>query len=142
MEMMKSMAQSMAQSMSMDSMPMDMHMDMGAMQECIQAMNSCSMAATMCAATDMSMGAEMATCAAMCSNMANLADAGMRMMMRPMGMNMDVMQTMLMACMTMGKACAAECRMHAEMDEMCRYCAMACDDMVAKCEAVMASMTA
>jgi len=25
---------------------------------------------------------------------------------------------------------------------MCRYCAMACDDMVMKCEAMMASMTA
>jgi len=94
----------------------------------------------MCAASDMSMGGDMATCAAMCSNMADLANAGMRMMMRPMGMNMAVMRDMMGACMTMAKACAAECRMHADMEEMCRYCAMACDDMVAKCEAMMASM--
>ncbi len=56
-------------------------------------------------------------------------------------MNMDVMSAMMTACMTMGKACAAECRAHADMDEMCRYCAMACDDMVMKCEAMMASMS-
>ncbi len=43
--------------------------------------------------------------------------------------------------MTTGKACAAECRAHADMDEMCRYCAMACDDMVMKCGAMMASMS-
>jgi len=47
-----------------------------------------------------------------------------------------------MACVAMGKACAEECRKHADMDEMCRYCAMACDEMVAKCEAMMASMSA
>ena len=79
---------------------------------------------------------------AMCSNMVEMAQATMHMMMRPAGMDMDVMKAMMMACMTMGKACADECRMHADMDEMCRYCAMACDDMVMKCEAMMASMTA
>ncbi len=31
--------------------------------------------------------------------------------------------------------------MHADMSEMCRYCAMACEDMVMKLEAAMASMT-
>ena len=128
----------MMKSMSMGSEPMNMD----AMQECIQAMNACSMAATMCAGTDMAMGSEMAKCCAMCSNMADMADACMRMMMRPMGMETDVMRSMLTACMTMGKACAAECRMHADMDEMCRYFAMACDEMVAKCEAMMASMSA
>jgi hypothetical protein len=119
-----------------------MSMDMTAMQDCIQAMNACSMAATMCSAADMAIGGDMATCAAMCSNMASMADTGMRVMMRPMGMTMDTMSTMLMACMAMGKACAEECRAHADMDEMCRYCAMACDEMVAKCEAMMASMSA
>lgn len=132
----------MMKSMSMGAMQNGMPMDMAAMQECIQAMNSCSMAATMCAAADMAMGAEMAACAAMCSNMSDMANAGMRMMMRPMGMNVDVMRAMMTACMTMAKACAAECRMHADMEDMCRYCAMARDDMVAKCEAVMASMPA
>ncbi len=120
----------------------DMPMDMGAMQECMESMNACSMAATMCAGADMGMGMEMAKCAAMCSNMADMADATMRMMMRPAGMEPDVMKAMMMACMTMGKACAAECRMHADTDEMCRYCAMACDDMVMKCEAMMATMPA
>jgi len=130
----------------MKSMPMDMPtgmtMDMDAMQECMQAMNACAMAASMCAGSDMMSGAEMATCCAMCANMSEMALATMHMMMRPAGMDMDVMKAMMMACMTMGTACAAECRMHADMDAMCRYCAMACDDMVMKCEAMMASMTA
>ncbi|WP_345839864.1 aldehyde dehydrogenase [Microbacterium sp. X-17] len=131
----------MMKSMSMDSMPEGMKaMDMGQMQACMMSMNACSMAATMCAASDMGMGMDMAKCCAMCSNMADMADAGMRMMMRPVGMDMDMMQAMLAACVTMGKACSAECMMHAEMSDMCRYCAMACDDMVAKCEALMAAM--
>ena len=46
------------------------------------------------------------------------------------------------ACMIMGRACAAECRAHADMDEMCRYSAMARDYMVMKSGAVMASMSA
>ncbi len=49
----------------------------------------------------------------------------------------------LNACAMAAAMCAGgECRAHADMDEMCRYCAMACDDMVAKCEAMMASMSA
>jgi len=130
MEMMKSMAVG------------DMPVDMGAMQECIQSLNACSMAATMCAGADMGEGEAMAKCTAMCSNMADMADACMRMMMRPLGMDMSVMNAMLTACKTMGAACAAECRMHAEMADHCRYCAMACEDMITKCEAVLASMSA
>lgn len=130
----------MMKTMSTSDMPVSMDMDL--MQDTMMAMNAASMAATMCSASDMRMGAEMATCAAMCSNTAMLADTGMRMMMRPMGMDMPSMQAMLMAVMTMGTACAAECRAHADMDEACRYCAMACDEMVAKCEAMLASMTA
>jgi len=130
----------MMKSMSMTEMPMAMDADL--MQDTMMAMNAASMAATMCSASDMQSGPDMATCAAMCSNTAMLADTGMRMMMRPAGMDADGMRTMLMACIAMGKACAAECRSHADMDESCRYCAMACDEMVAKCEAMTASMTA
>ena len=57
----------------------------------------------------------------MCSNMVEMAQATMHMMMRPAGMNMDVMSAMMTACMTMDKAC---------------------DDMVMKREAIMASMSA
>jgi hypothetical protein len=126
----------MMKSMSMGDMPMDM----GAMQECIQSLNACSMAATMCAGADMGEGVDMARCTALCSNMADMADTCMRMMMRPLGMDVEVMRAMLTACMAMGKACGAECRMHADMAVHCRYCAMACEDMVAKCEALMASV--
>ncbi len=104
----------------MKSMDMgEMTMDMDAMQECMQSLNACAMAAAMCAGSDMMHGPEMATCCAMCSNMVEMAQATMHMMMRPAGMNMDVMSAMMTACMTMGKACAAECRAHADMDEMC-----------------------
>ncbi len=128
----------MMKTMSTDAMPMAMDMEM--MQDTMMAMNAASMAATMCSASDMRTGGEMATCAAMCSNTAMLADTGMRMMMRPMGMDAEAMRTMLAACVAMGTACAAECRQHADMDESCRYCAMACDEMVAKCRAMMDAM--
>ncbi len=41
---------------------------------------------------------------------------------------MDAMSAMMTARMIMGKACRAECRDHADIDEMCRYCAMACEE--------------
>lgn len=130
----------MMKNMSMTDMPVEMDTDL--MQDTMMAMNAASMAATMCSASDMRMGGEMATCAAICSNTAMMADTGMRMMMRPAGMDLPSMQSMLMTVMTMGTMCAAECRKHMDMDESCRYCAMACDEMVAKCEAMLASMSA
>jgi hypothetical protein len=128
----------MMKTMSTADMPMSMDADM--MQDTVMAMNAASMAATMCSASDMRSGGEMATCAAMCSNTAMLTDTGMRMLMRPAGMDAEAMRTMLAACVAMGKACAAECRQHADMDEACRYCAMACDEMVATCERMLGAM--
>lgn len=61
---------------------------------------------------------------------------------RPAGMNMDATSVVVTACITMRKACAVKCRAHAAIDEMYRYCAVARDDMVIECEAMMASMNA
>jgi hypothetical protein len=108
----------------MKSMPADkmMGMDMSMMQECIETCSAAAMAATMC------------------SNMADVATTMMRMMMRPAGYDMMSMRAMMMACVEMGKACSAECMMHADMDEHCRMCAKACDAMVMACEKAMSSM--
>jgi hypothetical protein len=124
----------------MKSMPMEkmQGMDAAMMQECIEACSMVSMAATMCADSDT--GADMARCSSMCANMADVATTMMRMMMRPMGMDMTSMRAMMTACMEMGKACSAECTMHADMDEHCRMCAKACDAMVMSMEKAMGSM--
>ena len=123
----------------MKSMPMDtMGMDAAMMQECVEACSMVSMAATMCADSDT--GADMARCSSMCMNMADVATTMMRMMMRPMGMDQMSMRAMMMACVEMGKACSAECMMHADMDEHCRMCAKACDAMVVCLEKAMGSM--
>ena len=124
----------------MKSMPADkmMGMDMAMMQECIEACSMVSMAATMCADSDT--GMDMAKCSSMCMNMADVSTTMMRMMMRPMGYDMMSMRAMMMACVEMGKACSAECMMHADMDEQCRMCAKACDAMVMACEKMMGSM--
>jgi len=124
----------------MRSMPQGgMTMDMDAMQTCVEACSAAAMAATMCADADT--GDDMARCNAMCSNMADVATTMMRMMLRPTGYDMSVMRMMMEACVAMGEACAAECRMHAEMHEHCRICAMACEAMVDSCRRMMSSMT-
>jgi len=125
----------------MKSMPEGsmMGMDMAMMQECMEACSAASMAATMCADADATEG--MARCASMCMNMADVATATMRMMMRPNGYDMEVMSAMMQACTTMGEACAEECRMHADTSEHCRICAMACDAMVDACKRSMSSMS-
>ncbi|HWH25221.1 MAG TPA: aldehyde dehydrogenase [Pseudolysinimonas sp.] len=123
----------------MKSMPLnDMAMDMDMVQKCMEACSAVEMAATMCA--DACAGEGMGKCSSMCMNMADVAMTTMRMMMRPMGMDKMAMSSMMTACMEMGKACAAECRMHDS--DHCRICAMACDAMVEACTSMMAAMSA
>ena len=130
----------MMRSMPMMEDGMGMKMDMAMLQECVEACSACSMAATMCADSDT--GDDEARCASMCMNTADVAMTMMRMMLRPGGYDPAVMSAMMTATITMGEACAAECRMHADMDDHCRTCAMACDAMVDACRRAMTMMAA
>ena len=114
-------------------------MDMMMVQKCIEACSAAEQAATMCCDSMMGM-ADMGKCMSMCMNMADVANTMMRMMMRPMGMDMMSMSAMMDACIAMGKACAEECMMHADMNEACAMCAQVCTNMVMACEAMMGSM--
>lgn len=115
-------------------------MAMPMMQDCIEACSAAAMAAIMCADADT--GEEMMRCGAMCANVADVATATMHMMLRPSGYDPAVMSSMLTACATLGQACAAECRMHADMHEHCRICAQACEAMVDACRSAMAAIPA
>jgi hypothetical protein len=127
----------MMQSMKMTDMPMTM--DMAMTQEAIEACSAAAMAATMCADADT--GDELSRCGGMCANTNDVATTMMRMLMRPSGYDMAVMQSMMTACITMGAACAVECHMHEEMHEHCRICAMACEAMVDSLKRMMSSMS-
>ena len=124
--------------MMMADSPMMAGMDMTAMQNLVEASAACEQACVMCSGSAM----EMDDCAAMCMNMADMANTMMRMMLRSAGMHMDSMMQMMQACMTMADACAAECMMHADDNDMCRMCAMACQEMAKACEAMMMAMPA
>jgi hypothetical protein len=128
----------MADMMRSMQMPGTTGMDMTTMQGCMEACSAAAMAATMCADADS--GENMARCASMCMNTADVATAMMRMMMRPGGYDMAVMRSMMSACMAMGEACAAECETHAAMSEHCRICASACRAMVDACTKAMSGM--
>lgn len=126
----------------MKAMPADRMsgMDSAAMQECVEACSMVAMTATMCADSDV--GADRARCSSLCATMADVATTTMRMMMRPAGYDPVSMRAMLTACIETGRACSAECAMHADMDEHCRLCAKACDAMVASCERMLGSLLA
>lgn len=125
----------------MSTMPMgDTGMDMKTMQPAIEACSAAAMACTMC--SDACAGEGMGRCSSMCATMADMATTMMRMMMRPGGYDGAVMMAMMDACMMMGEACAAECRTHADMNDHCRVCAMACDAMILACRDTKASMMA
>ena len=121
---------------------MEMHsdamqgMDLGVMQECTEACSACEQACTMCAGS-MAMSPEMAMCAGMCQNAADMANTMMRMMLRPNGMNGPAMMALLQAMVVTCMGCADECEAMADMNadcalcaEVCRQCAMACQKMV------------
>jgi hypothetical protein len=123
----------------MGTMSMNMQgMDMKMMQDCIEACSAAEQACVMCADADAS--ENMGRCASMCTMTADVTNTMMRMMMRPMGMDMKSMMAMLEACMTMCRACAEECITHAEMSEHCKMCAQVCMNCADACEAMMGSM--
>ena len=122
--------------MMMTDSPMMAGMDMTAMQNLVEACAACEQACTMCAGSSM----EMDSCSAMCMNMADMANTMMRMMLRPAGMHMASMMAMMQACSMTANACAAECMMHADDNDMCRMCAMACQEMAKACDAMMMAM--
>ena len=93
----------------MKAMSMPAGMDMSAMQDCMDQCSMCMQACTMCA--DQMAGMEgMGRCASMSMTCADVCDTTMRMMMRPMGMDMGALESMLRACMAMCEATMAECR--------------------------------
>ena len=127
--------------MTMMDAPMMQGMDMNMMQNLVEASSACEQACTMCASSSLGMSG-MEKCAAMCMNMADMSNTMMRMMMRPAAMDMDGMMAMMAACSVMASACATECEMHMDDNEMCRMTAKACQEMAMACEAMMASMKA
>ena len=112
-------------------------MTMSLMQDCIEACSACEQACTMCAG---SMGADMAKCAAMCMDAADMSNTMMRVMMRPNGMHMESMLAMLQAMVVMSTACAEECMNHADMSDDCKMCAEVCRQCAIACETIMDSM--
>lgn len=109
--------------------------DMTVLQECIEACSACEQACTMCAGS--MTGEDMARCAAMCLNTADMANAMMRTMMRPNGMHLDAMMAMLEAMVVMSTACAEECMTHADMSDDCRLCAEACRQCAMSCQSMI-----
>jgi hypothetical protein len=128
----------MKNAMSTSEMPMQ-GMDPAMMQETIEALSACMQACVMCADADAA--ENMARCAGLCSNCADVCDTMMRMMLRMNGWDMQVMSSMMQSTIMMARACSAECRMHADMSEHCRMCAMACDQAVMAMEKMMGSMS-
>lgn len=124
--------------MSASDMPMQ-GMDMDMMQECMEALSACMQACVMCADACAGEGG-MGRCSAMCSNCGDMCDTMMRMMLRMNGYDMQVMMSMMESTVMMCRACSAECSMHADMNEHCRMCAMACDQAVMAMEKMMGSM--
>jgi hypothetical protein len=86
--------------------------------------------------------ADMGRCAAMSAMCADVCDTTKRMMLRPMGMDMGAMESMLKACLAMCEATMAECRMHAGDSAACAMCADACEACMSACRTMMGSTTA
>jgi hypothetical protein len=118
-------------------MPMQ-DMDMSVMQECIEAAVACEQACTMCA--DSMAGQDMARCASMCANTADMAGTMVRAMLRPNGTHLESMMAMHMAGVTSAAACADECMRHAEASEDARLCAEACRQSAAASQRMMDAM--
>jgi hypothetical protein len=94
----------------------------------------CTSCADACAAEEM----DMRQCIRSCLDCADVCDATARLAIRRTGRNVEVLRTMLEACIRTCELCAEECERHDH--EHCRLCAQMCRECAEDCRKALPSV--
>ena len=91
----------------------------------------CAVMCTSCADACSAESMDMRQCIRSCMDCADICDATAKVAVRRTGQNIDVLRTMLEACIRACEFCAEECARHDH--EHCRLCAEMCRECAADC---------
>lgn len=91
----------------------------------------CSLFCTSCADACSAEAMDMSQCVRMCMDCADICAATARLAVRRTGQNIDILRTMLEACIAACEACAAECSQHD--NPHCQLCATMCRECAEDC---------
>ena len=95
----------------------------------------CSLFCTSCADACSAEAMDMSQCVRTCMDCADICAATARLAVRRTGQNIDILRTMLEACIAACEACAAECNQHD--DPHCQLCATMCRECAENCRTAL-----
>lgn len=95
----------------------------------------CSLFCTSCADACSAEAMDMSQCVRVCMDCADICAATARLAVRRTGQNIDILRTMLEACIAACEACAAECSQHD--DPHCQLCATMCRECAEDCRTAL-----
>lgn len=95
----------------------------------------CSLFCTSCADACSAEAMDMSQCVRTCMDCADVCAATARLAVRRTGQNIDILRTMLEACIAACEACAAECSQHD--NPHCQLCATMCRECAEDCRKAM-----
>ncbi|MBQ0892050.1 four-helix bundle copper-binding protein [Micromonospora sp. U56] len=107
---------------------------------CIEQCFACAQACTACADADLSeqMVAELARCARLDLDCADICETTGRALSRQTSRDVNLIRALVQACVTACKVCGDECERHAAMHEHCRVNADACRRCETACQDLLA----
>ncbi len=123
----------------LEASPVQGELDRDAVAEAIEACLTCAQTCTSCANSDLAESdvAELARCAALCINCADVCLTTMGVLSRPFASDHRVTHQVLRACVLTCTSSAEECARHAAHHRHCAVCEKACRACVHACEALL-----
>jgi hypothetical protein len=118
--------------------------DRDALTRCIEECVACAQACTACADACLSEADDqlpmLRKCVRTNEDCADICATTARVLSRHTGYDANITRTLLEACMTACRSCAAECNRHASAHEHCRVCAEACGRCEQACRDLLATL--
>lgn len=108
----------------------------------VTAAAECSLVCTACADACLSEEGDLAECARLNLDCAEICASVAHLLSRPGHQDRETLDTMLEACARSCSACAEECERHADFMEHCRICAESCRRCASACEEMSTALVA
>ena len=126
----------------LNAYPTDLAVDKQLLTGCIEACTECAQASAACADADLSeqMATDLAKCARLNLDCADMCETTARVLTRQSGYDPDMMRAVLQACVQTCMVSGDECERHARMHEHCRLCAEVCRRCQQACQDMLAAV--
>jgi hypothetical protein len=126
----------------LNAYPAETVLDKQLLTRSIETCVECSQACTACADADVreQMASDLAKCARLNLDCADMCETTARVLTRQTGYDKDMTRAVVEACAQACKICGEECDRHAQMHEHCAVCAEVCHRCERACNEVLAAV--